>query len=88
MVKIKKYLAGVIIIPILLIYDKTIMSLSYKDQVFLLVNITIINLDAKIYQRQNWLGTLFLSLISILYEQAKDFNNKNRDSKAKTYYLI
>ena len=77
----------VTIIPILLASDKTVISLSHGDQVFWPVYIIIDYLDAKTRQSQNWPKILFLSLILILHKRAKDSNNKNRDVKAKTYYL-
>lgn len=86
--KIKKLLADDTIILILLIIDKTIINLSYEDQVFWPVYITIKNLDAKTYWSQNWLATLFLGLIPIVYKQTKDLNNKNIDLKAKIYHLV
>lgn len=43
----KKYVAGAIIIPILLTNDKTIMSLSYGNQIFWPIYITQGNLNIK-----------------------------------------
>ncbi len=63
------------------------MSLSHGDQVLWPVYVTIGNLDAKTCQSQNWLGTLLLGLIPIIYERAEDSNNKDRDLKSKTYHL-
>lgn len=62
------------------------MSLNYEDKVFWPVYITKSNLDAKIHQRQNCPGTLFLKSISIVYKLQEDSNNKNRNFKAKIYY--
>ena len=45
------------------------------------------NLDAKTYRSQNWPSTLLLGSIPIVYEQAKDSNNKDKNLKAKIYYL-
>ena len=47
--KNKKILIKVTIIPILLANDKTIISLSHKDQVVWPVYVTIGNFDAKIH---------------------------------------
>ena len=63
------------------------MSLSHKDQVLWPVYITIGNINAKMCRSQNWPGTLFLNSISIVDNQTKDSNNKNRDLKAKIYHL-
>ena len=63
------------------------MSLSYRDQIFWPVYVTICNLDAKTYQNQNRPSTLLLGFIAIVNEQSENLNNKNRDLKAKIYYL-
>ncbi len=75
------------IIPILISSDKTVMSLSHKDQILWPVYITIENLDAKTRRSQKRLGTLFFCSIPIIYERSKDANNKNKDLKAKIYYM-
>ena len=63
------------------------MSLSYGDQIFWSVYVTIDNLDAKIWRSQNRPGTLFLGFIPLVHERL-DLNNKNKDLKAKIYHLI
>ena len=63
------------------------MSLSHRDHVLWPVYVTIGNLDAKTRWSQNWPVTLLLGSILIAHKQAEDSNNKNRDLKAKTYYL-
>ena len=63
------------------------MSLSHRDQVFWPIYVIIGNLDAKICQSRNRLEILFLDSIPIVYKRAEDSNIKNKDLKAKTYYL-
>ena len=63
------------------------MSFSYGDQVLCPVYITIKNLNANTWQTQNWLKTLLLSFILIIYEQSKKTNNKNKNLKAKIYHM-
>lgn len=63
-------------------------SLSYKDQILWPVYIISRNLDAKIWQSQKWPKTLFSSFISIIYKWLEDINNKNKDLKAKIFYMI
>lgn len=62
-------------------------NLSHGDQVFRLVYIIIGNLYVKTCRSQNRPGTLLLDSTPIVYEQVEDSNNKNRDLKAKIYYL-
>ena len=83
----KKHISQANIIPILISSDKTIMSLSHRDQTLWLVYITIGNLDTKIRQSQKRLGTLLLGFIPIIHEQSKDSNIKDKDLKAKIYYM-
>ena len=75
------------IIPILLLSDKTIMSLSHWDQTLWLVYITIGNLDSKTWRSQTCLGTLLLGSIPIVHEHSEDGNNKDQDLKVKIYHL-
>ena len=63
------------------------MSLNFENQLLWTVYITISNLDAKLYRSQNQPNTLLLGFILIVYEWLEDLNNKNRDLKAKIYYL-
>ena len=63
------------------------MSLSYGDQILWPVYITIGNLDTKTRQSQKRLRILLLDSILIIYKQSKDANNKNKDLKAKIYYI-
>lgn len=67
--------------------DKIVMRLSHKDQIFWPVYVTIDKLDAKMYWSQNWLDTLFLGSISIVYNRVEDSKNKKRDLRAKIYYM-
>ena len=39
------------------------------------------------HQSHSWLDTLLMGFIPIVYKQVKDFNIKDRDLKAKIYYL-
>lgn len=66
--------------------DKSIISFSHVNQTLWPVYIIIDNLDAKTWQNQTCLGNLFLDLILIVYERAKDSNNKDKNLKAKVYY--
>ena len=63
------------------------MNLSHIDQIFRPVHITIGNIDAKIHQSQNRLGTLLLTFKPIVHRQSEDSKNQSRDLKAKIYYL-
>ena len=63
------------------------MSLSHGDQVLWPVYVIIRNLNIKMRSSQNWLATLLLHSIPIVYEQAEDSKNKDRDLKTKTYHL-
>ena len=83
----KKHPSQAIIIFILILSNKTVMSLSYEDQTLWPVYITIGNLDAKIKRSQKWPETLLLSSIPIVYERSEDRNNKDKDLKAKIYYM-
>ena len=85
--KQKKLPAGAIIILVLLANDKTVMSLSHEGQILWPVYITIRNLNAKTRWSQNRPTILLLSSTPIVHEQAENSNNKNKDLKAKIYYL-
>lgn len=74
-------------IQILLLSDKTEMSLSHEDQTLWPIYITIGNLNSKTWQIQTHLATLLLRFIPIVYEFSKDKKNKERDLKAKIYHL-
>ncbi len=63
------------------------MSFSYRNQVFWSVYVSISNLDAKMWQSQNWPDILLLGSIPIVHKQVEDPNNKDRDLKAKIYLL-
>ena len=67
--------------------DKIMMSLSYGDQVFWPVYVTMGNLDAKICWSPNWLDILFIGSIPIVHEQTEDSDHKNRDLKIIIKYL-
>lgn len=64
----KEFPAEAIIILILLASDKTIMSLSHKDQVFWPVYVTIDNLDTRHIKAKNRPSIVLLGLIPIVYE--------------------
>ena len=75
------------IIPILLLSDKTVMSLSHENQTLWPVYIIIGNLDSKTRRSQIRPGTLLLGSIPIVHEHSEDGNNKDQDLKAKIYHL-
>ncbi len=60
------------------------MSLSHRDEILWSVNVTINNLDAKTYWSKNRPSILLLGFIPVVYKQAKDLNNKNRDLSPKS----
>lgn len=64
------------------------MSLSHRDQTLWPVYIIIGNFDAKTRQCQNQSGTLLLGSIPIIHERLEDVNNKDKDLKAKIYYVV
>ncbi len=78
---------GATIIPILLLSDKTVMSLSHGDQTLWLVYIIIRNIDAKTQRSQTRPNTLLLGSISIVHKWLEDGNNKDKDLKTKIYHL-
>lgn len=87
--KIQKNLSvGNIIIPIFLANDKTVISLSHRDQILWPIYVTIDNLNTKIYQSQNWLAILYLVSIHIIYKQTEDLNNQDGDLKTETSHLV
>ena len=53
-----------------------------------LVYIIIENLDAKTWQSQKQLETLFLGFIPIIYERLEDANHKNKNIKAEIYHIV
>lgn len=63
------------------------MSFSHKDQILWLIYITIANQDAKTRQFQKRLGTLLLNIIPIFHKRLEDVNIKDKDLKAKIYYM-
>ncbi len=63
------------------------MTFCHSDKTLWSVYITIGNLDAKTRESQKRPGTLLLGSISIIYEQFKDANNKDKDLKAKIYHI-
>ena len=63
------------------------MNFNHGDQIMWPVYITIKNLDTKTWQSQKWLRTLLLNFLPIIYKRSKDVNNKNKDLKAKIYYM-
>ena len=60
--------AGAIIILILLASDKSVISLSHRDQILWPIYVTIGNLDAKTCQSQNRSIILLLNSIPIVYK--------------------
>ena len=77
-----------IIIPILILNNKTVMSFSYRNKTLWPVYITIGNLDSKTRCSQKRLRTLLLSSIFLIYKWSEDVNNKNKDLKAKIYHMV
>lgn len=75
------------IVPILILSDKIIISLSYENLTLWPIYITIGNLDVNIWQSQKLSRTLLLGFIFIIYEQSKDAKNKNQELKAKIYCI-
>ena len=63
------------------------MSLNYEDQILWPVYIICEILDKKKWESQKWPKTLFPIPISIIYKRLKNSNNKNKDLKAKIYYI-
>ena len=66
--KQNKLFAEATLIPILFTSDKTVLSLSYGNQLLWPVYVTIGNLDVKIRQSQNRPGILLLGSIPIIHE--------------------
>lgn len=85
--KTKNFSVGATIIPIMIVSDKTIMSLSHRNQILWPVYVTINNLDTKMLRSQYYLNILLLDSISIVYERMEDLNNKDKDLKARVYHL-
>ena len=83
----KKYPPQATIIPILILSNKMIMSLSHRDQTLWPVYITIGNLNAKTRRSQKRLKTLLLGSILIIHKWSKDANIKDKDLKAKIYHM-
>ena len=83
----KEHPSQATIIPILILSDKMVMSLSHWDQTLWPVYIIIKILDAKTWQSRKQLGTLLLGSIPIIHKQSEDANNKDKDLKAKIYYI-
>lgn len=70
-----------------MISDKTVMNLDHRDQTLWLIYIIISNLNIKIWQIQTCLSNLLFDSILIIYKHAKDLKNKDKNLKAKIYYL-
>ena len=83
----KEHPLQAIIILILISNNKMIMSFSHRNQTLWPVYITIKNLDRKTRQSQKRPEILLLGSILIIYEWSKDANNKNKNLKAKIYYM-
>ena len=83
----KVYPLQATIIPILILSDKTVISLSHWDQTLWPVYITNGDWDTKIRQSQKRPETLLLGFIPIIHERLEDANNKNKDLKAKIYHM-
>lgn len=71
----------------MIVSDKTIMSLSHRNQISWPVYVIINNLDTKMLRSQYYLNILLLDSISIVYERIEDLNNKDKDLKARVYHL-
>ena len=76
------------IILILILSDKTVMSLSHEDQTLWPIYITIRNLDAKTWQSQKRPVILLLGFIPIVHERSKDANTKNKNLKVNIYHMV
>ena len=63
------------------------MNLNHGDQRLWPVYITMENQDTKTRQFQKQPKTLLLGSISIVHEQSEDANKKDKDRKAKIYYM-
>ena len=83
----KKHFSQATIIPILIWSDKTVIILDHEDQILWPIYIIIGNLDAKTWQSQKRLVTLFLSFILIIHKQSKNANNKDMNLKAKISHM-
>ena len=75
------------IIPILILIDKMVMSLSHGNQTLWLVYIIIGNLVAKTWQSQKRPGTLLLDFILIIHERSKAANNKDKNLKTTINHI-
>ena len=82
-----QYPPKTMIIPILLLNDKIVISLSNEDQILWPIYITISNLDSKTWRSQICPNTLLWGFIPIAHERSEDRNNKDQDLKAKIYHL-
>ncbi len=85
--QLKRYPLQATIILFLISSNKTIVSLGYEDQTLWSVYILIRNLDAKIRRSQKQLGMLLLDSIPIIHEWSEDAKNRDKDLKAKIYYM-
>ncbi len=83
----QKHPPQAIITPILILSNKTVMSLSHGDQILWPVYIIIGNLEAKTRQSQKRPRTLLVGSIPIIHERSEDANNKDKDLKAKIYHM-
>lgn len=82
----KKYIFNNIIIFFLILNIKTIINFSHRNKIIQLIYIIIKYLNIKTWQGQKQLKTLILSEISIIYEQQKNVNNKNKHIKTILQY--
>lgn len=64
-----------------------VQSFIYSDQILWPIYITIKSLNAKILIPQKRPKKLLFGSIFIIHKQSEDANNKNKDLKAKIYYM-
>lgn len=81
----KKYLPQATIISILILNDKMVISLCYKDQTLWQIYIIIANLDAKNRQSQKLPGILLLGFILVYHERSKDIITKRSERQHLLY---
>lgn len=64
-----------------------VLSLSHGNHTQWPVSIIIENLDTKIWESQKRPRTIFLGSIPIIHKGSENKNNKDRNLKAKIYYI-
>lgn len=74
-------------ISILILGYKIVIYFYYLDLLLWPVYITIVNLNTKTCQSLKQVRTLVLVSIFIIYKPSKNTNNKDKNLKAKIYYM-